>query len=281
MTSVVVTGATGFVGRNLVPLLESRGCRVTPLTRATAEAGPRAVLECISGAEPEVVIHLATHFLSSHDAQDIPALVRANVELGTVVAEAAVQSRARLVSIGSAWQHVDGRDYEPVSLYAATKQALVPILEYYASAHALETRTVTLFDTYGPGDLRPKLVPSLLRAARDDAELQMSDGRQLIDLTYVDDIVRGLADVALAADAPSDSVLRSWRPVTIRDLVAITEEAIGQRVPVAWDRRPRRPREMRTDWIFGESPPGWQAEVGLDDGLRRTWQALLETEPRA
>lgn len=280
MTSVVVTGTTGFVGRHLVPLLEAQGCDVTPLTRAVVDEGPRAVVDLISDSAPDVVVHLATHFLSAHQAEDIPALVRANVELGALVAEGASASQARLVSIGSAWQHVEGRAYDPVSLYAATKQALVPILEYYSAVQGLDSRTVTLFDTYGPGDLRPKLVPSLLRAARDGTALDMSDGRQLIDLTYVEDVARGIADVALADDGPVESVLRSWGPVSVRDLVATAEDAIGQPIPVVWDRRPRRPREMRSDWVFGSSPAGWVAEVGLAEGLRRTWEALLEAEPR-
>lgn len=279
MTRVVVTGATGFVGRHLVPVLEARGCEVTLLTRDVVNAGPRAVVDLVSAAAPDAVVHLATHFLSGHQPEDIPALVRSNVEAGALVAEAAAAAQARLVSIGSAWQHVGGRAYDPVSLYAATKQALVPILEYYTAVEGLEVRTVTLFDTYGPGDLRPKLVPSLLRAARDGTVLEMSDGHQLIDLTYVDDVVRGIADVALTADGPMESVLRTWRPVSIRELVRTAEDAIGRPIPVAWDRRPVRPREMRTDWVFGSSPTGWEAEVGLTDGLRRTWTALLESEP--
>lgn len=107
----------------------------------------------------------------------------------------------------------------------------------------------------------------------------MSDGHQLIDLTYVTDVARGIADVALADDGPVESVLRTWQPVSIRDLVTTAEDAIGRPIPVAWDRRPIRPREMRTDWVFGSSPAGWAAEVGLTEGLRRTWAALLEAEP--
>ena len=80
-----------------------------------------------------------------------------------------------------------------MSLYAATKQALAVIVEYYVRVRGLDATTVTLFDTYGPGDVRPKLVPLLLRAARDGAPVDMSDGGQLIDLTYVDDVVAGLA----------------------------------------------------------------------------------------
>jgi len=275
---VAVSGATGFVGRALVPLLADQGCVVEPLGRDVAALAPDGVVAHVGAFAPDVVVHLATHFLASHVPADIPGLIRANVEWGTVLAEAASAAGARFVTIESAWQHVDGADYAPVSLYAATKQALADICRYYASVRDLDVRTVTLFDTYGPGDVRPKLVPTLLRAARDGRSLDMSDGEQLIDLTFVDDVARGIADIALSSEAPTDSVLRSWYPVTVRELHARAEAVVGLPIDAHWGVRPSRPREMRTDWVFGASPAGWAPAVGLDDGLRRTWESVLTEE---
>lgn len=271
---VLVTGATGFIGRTLVPHLVGLGCPVQTLGRIESAGGAAGLVGRIVAAEPAVVVHLATQFVAGHDVEDIPDLVRANVEYGTLVAEGAAQANARLLNIGSAWQHFGGRAYDPVSLYAAMKQALSAIVDYYVAVRGLDCREVVLFDTYGPGDLRPKLVPSLLRAARTGRPLEMSDGDQLIDLTFVADIARGIAGVALADDAPESSVLRSWQPVTVRDLVTTMEQAIGSEVPVTWGVRPSRAREMREDWVFGRSPDGWTPEVPLADGLRRTWQAM-------
>jgi nucleoside-diphosphate-sugar epimerase len=271
---VLVTGASGFIGSTLVPYLVGLGCHVNTLGRIESADGASGLVARIVDAEPAVVIHLATQFVAGHDVDDIPDLVRANVEYGTLVAEGAAQAQAALVSLGSAWQHFEGHDYDPVSLYAATKQALSVILDYYSTVRGLSVREVVLFDTYGPGDLRPKLVPSLLRAARTGRPLEMSDGDQLIDLTFVDDIARGIASVALAEEAAGPSVLRSWEPVSVRGLVATMETAIDRPVPVTWGVRPARPREMRADWVFGRSPAGWTAGVTLGDGLRRTWDAM-------
>ena len=230
---------------------------------------------------PDAVIHLATHFLSMHEPDDIPALVRSNVEWGTVVAEAATVAGARLVNVGTAWQHFEGAAYDPVSLYAATKQALEVIIEYYETVRGLDAVTVTLFDTYGPGDQRPKLVPLLLGAAQTGVPIEMSDGEQLIDLTYVDDVATGLAHIATMANPPRDPVLRSEHPVSIRGLVSAFGSATGQQAPVMWGARPARSREMRSDWTYGRRPEGWQPTVGLEDGLARTWQAFVEQVTRS
>lgn len=270
---VVVTGSSGFIGRSLVPLLVDLGCEVETVGR-DAGADPRRIVERVTSCQPDVVIHLATRFVAGHEVEDIPDLVRSNVEFGTCVAEGAARTRARFVNIGTAWQHYLGSAYSPISLYAASKQALATILEYYSQVHDLRWSEVTLFDTYGPGDDRPKLVPSLLAAAATGDALDLSDGYQLIDLTYVDDIVRGIALVALDPDGSASCVLRSWSPVTIRDLVTAVETAIELPVPVVWGAREPRLREMRTDWVFGESPAGWQPAVPLLEGIRRTWREV-------
>jgi nucleoside-diphosphate-sugar epimerase len=273
---IVITGATGFIGRAVVPVCRQRGCEIVVLDRAAAASNPGLVVDRVRAFAPDAVVHLATHFLSDHRPDDIPALVRANVEWGTVVAEAASTAGARLVSIGTAWQHYEGRAYDPVSLYAATKQALDVVVEYFVRVRGLEASTVTLFDTYGPGDVRPKLIPLLMRAAHTGVPLEMSDGGQLIDLTYVDDVAAGIVEAALATATAPDCVLRSWSPLTIRDLVGILEASIARPVPVVWGARPARDREMRSDWVFGSAPVGWSPKMSLPDGLARTWTAFLE-----
>lgn len=271
---VLVTGSSGFVGRSLVPLLRARGCDVGTLGAVDAAGGAAALVARVVEHQPDVVINLATRFAAEHDIEQIPELIRANVEFGTVVAEGAVRAGARLIVVDSAWQHFEGRDYAPVSLYAATKQALKVITDYYVEVQGLDRRSVVLFDTYGPGDVRPKLIPSLMRAVLTGKPLEMSDGLQLIDLTYIDDVCRGIAQIALADDAAEASVLRTGHPSSIRDVVIVLEGVVERPVPVIWGARTDRPREMREDWVLGDSPADWSPRVRLSEGLAQTWLEL-------
>lgn len=270
----LVTGASGFVGRALVPRLRGDGHEVLAPTRVDLDGPVTQVVAELAASAPDVVIHLATHFVAEHTLADIPALIRANIELGVVAAETCVASGARLVTVGTAWQHVGGRDYDPVSLYAATKQAFDDIAVYYARVKGLDIREATLFDTYGPHDTRRKLVPALLDAARSGAPLDMSDGTQLIDLTYVDDVAAALADLAIRPEAPPSVVVRSWQPVRIRDLVGVVESVAGRPLDTRWGARLSRPREMTSDWVFGAPLPEWSPRVDLTEGLRRCWDAM-------
>ncbi len=278
---VVVTGATGFIGSALLPLLSVQSSEIAVVTRpgraldlkdvACLDAEGSELVERIAEFSPDAVIHLATHFLANHEVADISTLMRSNIEFGTFVLEGASACSARVLNVNSAWQHVDGADYSPVSLYAATKQAFSDISTYYAQVRGLDVRDVTLFDSYGPGDTRMKLVPMLLAAAKSGATLDMSDGQQLIDLTFVEDVASGVVHAALAHDIPTSTVVRSWSPLSVREVVARVEAVTGASIAVNWGVRPTRPREMRSDWVFGTALPGWQPKVGFDEGLSRCW----------
>jgi nucleoside-diphosphate-sugar epimerase len=277
MSGVLVSGATGFVGRALTASLLADGVEVAVVAGPSSGAaglGDVRVLqpgsslgEQVVALAPAVVVHLATKFVARHQPQDIDDLVETNIGLGTTLLDAAHRVGGTFVMTSSAWQHEHGRDYLPVSLYAATKQALADIAAFYRS-EGLTVCDITLFDTYGPHDTRRKLVPALVEAARAGNSLDMSDGRQLIDLTYIDDVVRALRVAMLDPIGADGGVVRGPELVTVRELVERFESANGVTLDIRWDALPPRGREMRENWRFGRVVPDWAPQVGLDAGLR-------------
>jgi nucleoside-diphosphate-sugar epimerase len=281
----LVTGATGFIGSHLVRRLLRDQWAVHALSRPPLDRLPDGVsaieipdstdglIECIGALAPSACFHLATRFQASHVPADVARLVEANVTFGAQLAEAIARTtRSPFVNVGTAWQRFEGRPASPTSLYAATKQAFEDLLAFYAQVEALPAATVYFFDTYGPDDPRPKLVPALLDAARNGRALEMSGGDQLIDLLHVDDAVSALVVVArlLMAGEVGETAFtaRSGTPVTLRELFALVEQATGSTLEAHWGVRPYRPREMFTSWPSAPPPPGWEPTISLADGLR-------------
>ncbi|MDX8386447.1 MAG: NAD-dependent epimerase/dehydratase family protein, partial [Gallionella sp.] len=203
----LVTGGTGFVGSNLIHRLVDIGWEVHSIVRPgsdlkvldacidkislhTHDGSTEGLVNIMSAAKPEVVFHLASLFLSAHTAKDVAQLITSNVLFSSQLLEAMKESGATsLVNTGTSWQHYENKDYSPVNLYAATKQAFEAILEYYVETASLKAITLKLFDTYGPNDPRPKLFHLLEKTAQSQSILSMSPGEQLIDLVYIDDVI--------------------------------------------------------------------------------------------
>jgi len=293
MERVLVTGATGYVGKHLVAALLREGCVVHALVRPTSDVtrlatldgtpvveiydgSTESVLQIVRHTVPDVVFHLAGLMVAEHDPEHVEALIHANVLLGTQLAEGALcAGSACFINTGTFWQHYGGADaYDAVCLYAATKQAFEDILRFYVSAAGLKALTLSLFDVYGPDDHRDKLFAQLRRAADEDRTLTMSPGEQLLDLVYVDDVVRAYLHAARLIMGDATNVIGRSFAVTsgsrhrLREVVALFGEVLGKAPPVRWGGRRYRPREVMTPW-HGARLPGWRAEVDLAEGLRR------------
>jgi nucleoside-diphosphate-sugar epimerase len=283
----LVTGATGFVGGRLAGRLLAQGWSVHAVRRASSvkpapagvqvhrHDGSTVQLAAIAAAvRPEVTFHLASLFLAQHGPEDVVPLVKANVEFGAQLLEAVTGAGCRrIVDAGTAWQHLAGANYDPVCLYAATKQAFADVLAYWVAARGLAATTLQLHDTYGPGDPRPKLIPSLLRAASEGRRLALSPGEQRLDLVHVDDAAeafavagRRLLDGVLAAGRHEVYAVSSGQAVRLRDVVDLLREATGLPIEVEWGARPYRPREVMEPWR-GPTLPGWSPRIMLRDGF--------------
>lgn len=288
----LVTGSSGYIGAHLARRLVAGGWDVHVLLRPDSTLAPLAecahavtvhrdngavgdLLSIVGQAAPDAVFHLAAAFIAEHAPEDVELMVQSNVLFSTRLLEAMRVNGVRLlVNTGTAWQHFGNRDYDPVNLYAATKQAFEAILAYYVNAHGFSAATLALFDTYGPGDQRPKLMRALWQAAASGTTLAMSSGDQLLDLVYIDDVVDAYlaAERALRCAGPVQRRygVSSGKPLRLKELVAVFEAAAGVRLDVRWGARPDRARDVIQAWTGFEAPPGWRARVGLAEGIRRS-----------
>ncbi len=314
--SALITGGKGFIGTNLVKNLLSHGWSITALVRKSATdltlAFPEGVelivddqatdldgsslTSALKRTQPDVVFHLASLFLATHSSADIPRLIESNVLFGTRLLEAINQAGlTRFVNTGTAWQHFEDKNDNPVNLYAATKSAFEAVLAYYNQAAGMSTITLKLYDTYGEGDPRAKLVHLLIKTALTKEHLAMSPGEQKIDLVHVSDVVEAfrLAGERLLAteNLPATSkpcfesfTVSSGQPIKLRDLVGVFESATNTKLNIGWGERPYRDREVMIPFTKHASVPGWAPKVELKDGLRSVYAATVDAttaEPKS
>lgn len=297
--TALVTGATGFVGSHLTRRLIREEWETHIITRSSSnmtllkdvhskiivhqhDGTTKSIIDIVKEAKPDIAFHMASLFLAQHTPDDVVWIIQSNLLFGTQLVEAmTLQGVTKLVNTGTSWQHFQSEAYNPVCLYAATKQAFEAIVKFYVETSDLKVITLKLFDTYGQNDPRPKLFALLRRAAEEQTELAMSPGQQLIDLVYIDDVIDGylLAAKCLMDNKVSsmeEYAISSGNPIPLKELIAVYGQTIGKPLHIKWGSRPYRLREVMVPWNKGKSLPGWKPKHGLSTGLKK----MIEGEVR-
>ncbi len=288
--TVIVTGSTGFIGSHLVPFLINKGFKlILPVRESSAVSQTVGITyweisedwtdfdRLLQKTHPCGVIHLATKFLQSHSAENIPEVLQANVEIGTRMLESATKANISwFINIGTYWQHFNGEKYNPVNLYAATKQAFETIACYYQQISPMKFVTLCLNDTYGPGDTRKKLF-SLWKDLITNPEIpmQMSEGEQLLDILYIDDVINGihhlmtmLKNNTFQADT-NRFYLTSNALLSLRHAAETFAKVSGSPLNIEWGKRPYRPKEVMYPKCYGIPLPEWHPQVSLEEGIKK------------
>jgi len=290
--NVLVTGGSGYIGSRLCRRLVEDGHSVSLLLPAEAtleqlgETVQHVVIHrdadswdgiftAVRNSHPDPVFHLASLVLTNHEPDQVGPLVRSNIQFGAELVEAmTLVGVSRLVVAGTSWQHYGDAGYDPVNLYAATKQAFEDLLTFWSNTTLLRTVILKLTDVYGPDDPRPKLIPLLLRLAAEGGDAALTPGEQFVDMVHVDDVVEafrvaGARADTLAAGARETYAVSSGSPIRLRQLVDEFETVLGRPLQIQWGGRPYRPREMMHPWSKGRALPGWTPTTSLRDGFRR------------
>lgn len=276
--AVVVIGAGGYLGSHLFAHLRA-GCEAVQ-TLSYRPDGHAAFVDAfralLATTTPEAVICAGASQNGRDDPDSLMELTLSNVALPATVASL-LRDHAPdccLVTYGTAWQIGETGGPEPFNAYAASKNAGDAFLDHFALA-GVRSATLRLYETYGPGDRRSKVVNLLADAVARRTDLPMSPGGQVIDLVHVRDVLTA-TDAALALlrdDRPARHrvfAVRTGAPVTILEVVdamlrvAGLEKADFIRPGVY----PYRPRERFALFPDTPVPPGWAPRVTLEEGLR-------------
>jgi len=239
MSPILVTGASGWIGRHCVRLLASKGHSVHAVSRRLpAELAPSGVswhqvdllspgrvAELVRHVRPDRVLHLAWYAEPGKfwEAQENLHWVRASLELLSAFAE---NGGRRIVSAGSCAEYEcnAGECVEnvtplvPNTLYGTSKHALERILDAFGPRASLSNAWGRVFFLYGPNEHPSRLVAYVVQSLLSGEPALCSEGAQILDFLHVEDAASAFVAL-LESDVQGPVNLGSGKPVVVRDLL--------------------------------------------------------------
>jgi dTDP-glucose 4,6-dehydratase len=305
MPTSVVTGGAGFLGSHLCEELLARKHRVICLDNL--ETGSLANIEHLRGdafrflprdltehADVDEEVDFVMHFASPASPADferIPIQILKVGGLGThncLGLAKAKDARFFLASTSEVygdpqvhpqpetyWGHVN--PIGPRGVYDEAKRYAEALTMAYHRQQGVDTAIVRIFNTYGPR-MRPhdgRAIPTFIRQALDEKPLTVfGSGSQTRSFCYVDDLIRGLI---LLAESGEHLPVNIGNPteMSLLELAEAVVRTTGSSSPIVFEALPvDDPQVRQPDITRAQQLLGWQPEVELDDGLRRTLVTL-------
>jgi len=293
---ILCTGGLGFVGSNLVRLLLDNGKQVRVLDNMTANTVP-----VVTGAElahgdilniPEkhwlgvdTVVHLAAVPGVVTCATDPVNSLEVNVGGVLAMLVAATKHGVRQFVLASSVGAVLGVQAQPANemqtphpqtLYGWSK--LMSERLAWAVRDRIKVCVLRFTNVYGENSQRKESVIAGLLKRKPDAPFTIyGDGKQTRDFVYVGDVCGA---VLCAVDRVAEGLFHigSGYGLELRDLVGMVEQVTGIPIPLRY--REARSGDVRDNYTSIEKAKdglGWSPQVGIEDGLERTWRWFKQT----
>jgi len=315
MATCLVTGGAGFLGSHLSDELLRRGHRVICVDNL--ETGSLANIEHIRDpdyvhlnvdiVEPYTVdepVDVVYHLASPASPIDYLRLPLHTLKVGsygthhTLGLAKAHRARFLLASTSEVygdpqvhpqpeeyWGHVN--PIGPRGVYDEAKRYAEALTMAYHRQQGVDTAIIRIFNTYGPR-MRPhdgRAIPTFFRQALTDRPITVfGTGSQTRSFCYVDDLIRGM--IALAESGEHMPVnVGNPDEFTLLELAETMLEVTGSKSEIIYEALPTDdPKQRKPDIARAKQLLGWQPEVSLREGLKRTLdgagrEALIGASP--
>lgn len=242
---ILITGASGFVGKPCYDLLKSLGydvigTRFKPLQGAefypidlTRIPYDKYFRDLMLDIQPTHLLHSAWNVKPGY--RDSPENIEWLISSLKLVKDFFECGGQRAVTIGTCFEYDPeasirveyDNDISPDTLYGECKKSMYEVLASYAETHNFSYAHARLFYLYGIDEAPNRLVPSVINSLLADQRAKCSHGNQIRDFLYIKDVARALSTLLLS-ELPGVLNIGSGEGITIKELVNLIADEMGK-----------------------------------------------------
>lgn len=299
---ICVTGGAGFLGSFVVEKLKARGAEVfIPTIEKYDLTKMDSIRKMLDDSKPDIIIHLAAQVGGIGANREHPAeFFYNNLMMGVqLIHEAYERKIEKVVALGTICAYPkftpipfkeddvwNGYPEETNAPYGLAKKMLLVQSQAYRQQYDFNSIFLMPVNLYGPRDnFNPEsshVIPALIRkcleakqAGRDSIEV-WGDGSPTREFLYVEDAAEGICLATESYNKSEPVNLGSGMEISIKDLVTLIAKLSGFEGKIIWDTsKPNGQPRRQLDVTRAKREFGFKAQVGFEEGLRRTiaWYA--------
>ena len=282
MSSVLITGADGFLGRYISKDLVQRGFDVYFRRRTDGDVRDSATWEQFP--EANYLIHLAgTTFVPA--SWDNPTeFVHSNLISTSHALDYCRKHKTKMIffstylySKTARQPTIEEEKIDPANPYALSKLMGEQLCTFYANHFDVEVVVLRPFNVFGSGQDSRFLIPSIISQAKVGSEIRVLDSRPSRDYIFVDDLVDAVVK-AMSADVKFDIFnIGTGISHSVSDLINLLGDIVGQefRITSLSQERFGEINSTRADISKAQKVLNWYPNWQLKAGLERVWKESI------
>jgi len=283
---ILLTGATGFLGRNLLATLQQQGHVVVALARPSSdrdragEAGKQASWHICSEGAPDVfdthpdvecVIHTATCY--GRQGEDLAAVLDSNLNQPLSLLSRAIANGVKLFINTSSSLPRD------LNYYALSKAQFSDWGAYFAGQEKILFVDICLEHIYGPGDDTTKFMTYVMDSLlKNTPELKLTKGEAERDFIYIDDVIAAYLTILNSSHNQyyKKYSVGSGKTISIRKMVELIHTLSCSSTNLQFGAIPYRKNETMLSVANNTEIEklGWKAQTDIIDGIEKTFKAM-------
>jgi nucleoside-diphosphate-sugar epimerase len=249
MKKILLTGATGFVGSNILENFYKDNQIFILIRRKPREKkfyhkniffikfdNFKNLNNKLKKLRIDLVIHCATHYVKHHEYKDVKKLIDSNIFLGNILLEnLSFMKVKKFINFSTVWQDPNPKKHDFQNLYAAYKSGFSKIVKFYKKILTkIDFFEIVLSDTYGLGDNRDKLINTIKRNFKTNRVTKIISKNLYINLLNVKDIIKGLKIILQKKTKPEQYIFKNSKDLKIFDLIEKFNKLNDNKIVIRW-----------------------------------------------
>ena len=247
---ILITGATGFIGSNIINLLLEKKIYIYDILRQKNKNN-----KCIKKLQREknyfpifykkfndleeklkkininTVINCATYYSTKNDIETIEKLIQTNIIFCSIILETLKKKIKKFINFGSMMEYSNGNNFSPKNFYAITKFSFQKIEEFYKKNNPkIKFYDLKLYETYGDNDKREKIIPTIIRKYSQNKKVTIVSKNLAMNFVHIESLMSAVKMIIENQIQEGEYCIKNKKFTKIKEIIDSLNKKIKKKI---------------------------------------------------